>query len=157
MNKLIAGIDPSTKEIGIAILDVGQEIEVKNRIRLTAPFKVDMFTRIRQLIRAFYNGLDLFEGVELVIIEKPASKLNFSTLYALSVLGGGLYAVLVTQLPDVEIRFVAPTTAKKCLAGSGRASKEEIMAAVTERFGIVEKNDNIADAISVASTGIERE
>jgi len=141
MNNLVAGIDPSTKE-------------VVYRDAITANPDDAMFLRIRNLTLSLYRRFDMFCGVCTVIMEKPASKLNFKTLYALSVLNGAILTVFLIKRPEITIRFVAASTAKKRITGSGRATKEDVIKAVKERFGIVEPNNNIADAIAIGLCGV---
>ena len=49
-----------------------------------------------------------------------------------------------TDIPEPE--FINPAALKKWATGNGRATKEEMIAACKNRYGIVPVDDNAADA-----------
>ena len=154
MNNLTAGLDPSSKQLGIAVIDNKGELLIYQDVIIPDP-KLDIYERIKAITFSFNHLVCLFEDVKLVVIERPASKLNFKTLHALSVLDGIILCLLWLNYPNIEIKWVAATTVKKRAAGSGRASKEEVMAAINKRLGIVETNNNITDACAIALCGVD--
>jgi len=156
MNNLIAGLDPSSKQLGIAILDKDTGALVYRDVIIANPKNLIM-DRLREIIIELYHRRSIFLGVGLVVIERPASKLNFKTLHALSMLDGAILTILWLFNPMVSIEFVAASTAKKRATGSGRATKEEVIGAINKRLGIVETNNNITDAVAVALTGCNDE
>ena len=56
---------------------------------------------------------------------------------------------LVAAEWDIPCFSWTPSHLKKWLTGSGRATKEQMIEAVSSRFGIKTDDDNIADAITV--------
>jgi len=147
------GIDPSTVDTGVVVINP-KTLEIVS-IRSYCPIGVkDILERVRYIALKLYNDDELFKGVGIVMIEKPASKLNFKTLYALSALSGAILMVLWLKRTKAKINFVAVSTAKKRISGNGRASKAEVITAVKEKFGMTLRNDNIADAIAVAMCGV---
>jgi crossover junction endodeoxyribonuclease RuvC len=69
---------------------------------------------------------------------------------------GELGGVIKTYLFKNEIPFlILPIlTIKKFTTGKGNADKDLIIKTVKEKYGIETKNDNIADAVSIARMGI---
>ena len=56
---------------------------------------------------------------------------------------------LVAAEWDIPIESYKPNHLKKWLTGHGKASKEDMIAAVASRFAITTTDDNVADAITV--------
>jgi Holliday junction resolvasome RuvABC endonuclease subunit len=51
--------------------------------------------------------------------------------------------------------YIAPPTLKKWMTGTGKAEKEDVMFALEVGFGFVYTDDNIADAVSLATMLID--
>ncbi|HNW35556.1 MAG TPA: crossover junction endodeoxyribonuclease RuvC, partial [Candidatus Ozemobacteraceae bacterium] len=55
---------------------------------------------------------------------------------------------------DIPVSFYPPARVKLAITGSGRAAKEDVIRMVSAEFGVKPKDDNEADAISIAYTHI---
>jgi Holliday junction resolvasome RuvABC endonuclease subunit len=153
---MILGIDSSTKQIGLCIInDNGSEL-IHNEVIL-ADDKAELFDRVKQMIVEFNKRYTVLQKVNMVYIEKPATKLSFKTLFALSIICGAIYTIITLNNSMANIEFVAAVTAKKKATGSGRASKQQVIESIEQRFGVRLVNDNMADAIAVALCGIKGE
>lgn len=58
-------------------------------------------------------------------------------------------AKLVAAEWDIPIHCYKPPTIKKFLTGNGRASKQQMISAVSALFGVETTNDDIADAVAI--------
>jgi len=101
-------------------------------------------------IRDEFKNIILTNNPDIVFIEGYA----FGCKFKLAQMGEGAGAVK-TMLFENEIPFliIPALTIKKFTTGSGKADKKLIIKTVQEKYGIETKNDNIADAVSIARMG----
>ena len=84
-------------------------------------------------------------GIRRIVAEDVAVNRHFYDLRRLAELRGILLEVCdELDLPEPE--FVNPATLKKFATGDGRATKEQMIAACKNKYGIVPVDDNAADA-----------
>jgi len=72
---------------------------------------------------------------------------------------GALRGVMLLELGDLAPnRYIMPSSAKLCVAGNGRATKDQVRRKVNERFGlmITEAEHDVSDAVAVAVTYYEK-
>ena len=83
-------------------------------------------------------------SIRRIVAEDVAVNRHFYDLRRLSELRGILLEVCdELDLPEPE--FVNPATLKKFATGDGRATKEQMIAACKNKYGIVPVDDNAAD------------
>ena len=84
-------------------------------------------------------------GIRQVVAEDVTVNRHFYDIRRLSELRGILLEVCdELDLPEPE--FVNPATLKKWATGDGHATKEQMIAACKNKYGIVPVDDNAADA-----------
>lgn len=84
-------------------------------------------------------------GIRRIVAEDVAVNSHFYDMRRLAELRGILLEVCdELDLPEPE--FVNPATLKKFATGDGRATKEQMIAACKNKYGIVPVDDNAADA-----------
>lgn len=84
-------------------------------------------------------------GIRRIVAEDVAVNRHFYDMRRLAELRGILLEVCdELDLPEPE--FVNPATLKKFATGDGRATKEQMIAACKNKYGIVPVDDNAADA-----------
>lgn len=143
----VLGIDPST-HTGWAvvskdgILETGTahaDKKIENRIRRFD----DLAQRI---IDEVYVG-----DIDLVVVEDYVRMARFVSSVSYEVGAIIRRAIVAERLPLLE---VTPTSLKKFVTGSGKAKKKDVIAAVSELWGFVTKDDNQADALGLAYMGL---
>lgn len=140
----ILGVDSGVNNIGLAIID-SENLSVLYSIC----YKLSSYS---EFYYYFYKFLTLYTPVRLAI-EKPFfSPLtigkNTRTLETI-----GIQKLIAEQL-NISYQEYAPTTIKKRITGNGKASKDEVIEKVQDKFNFITKNTHIADAIAVAYTDI---
>ncbi len=63
-----------------------------------------------------------------------------------------LVCVMSAAEADLPVSFYPPARVKLAITGSGRASKEDVIRMISSEFKITPKDDNEADAVSIAYT-----
>jgi crossover junction endodeoxyribonuclease RuvC len=102
-------------------------------------------------IESFIDDLIKKENITHCIREGLSFGYSNFGFTRLSSVAGVVYASLYrNQVPFVE---VAPKSLKKLVAGSGKATKEEVMSAVVERTGSSPLDNNQSDAIGLLLVG----
>lgn len=165
----VSGIDPSLTSTGLAVVtattDTGTEYVIRGRTFLTTGLVKSDVKRdpaVHPAIHEVARVEDIVEqvctsvaGSEVVYVESPA--LGSRTGKALE--RGHLYFALLAALTVRRIPFdtVAPTRLKKRVAGSGRADKDAVVAAVRHAWsssgwsdGAVGGRSDRADAAALA-------
>lgn len=100
-----------------------------------------MHGSFRETLMAFIKE----HGIKYIVAEDVAMNRHFYDMRRLAELRGVLLEVCdETDIPEPE--FINPATLKKWATGNGRATKEEMIAACKNRYGIVPVDDNAADA-----------
>lgn len=152
---VVLGVDPGLAHLGWARLAVE-----RSGVRLldcgavhTTPRDGDSVARVAMLVAAVREQ---FAGVDLIAIETqymPRGAGEGARAYSAAQVHG--VAVAVGQAATeagIEVRGVAPSQAKRALAGNGRAAKRAMTEAARRWFG-VEASEHVADAIGVALAG----
>ncbi|MBF0648608.1 hypothetical protein IR083_07235 [Dysgonomonas sp. GY75] len=98
--------------------------------------------------KAFYETISSFikdNGVKLIVAEDINVNNYFTDIKKLSQFHGLLYLICdELSLPDPY--YVNVATLKKWATGNGRASKQEMMQACTDKYGFIPPDDNVSDA-----------
>lgn len=147
--KTIIGIDPGLRNTAFAVLRDG-EIELVEIIN-TNP-KTLFGERLLKLYDAIDHNVYYQQKPDIVAVEGIffAPRVGSSYLQTAAVIG--LIEMLGYEY-KTEVRQLSPPTIKKFVTGNGRAKKDDMMAAMQERYGkSVVKNHHCADAIAVTLT-----
>ena len=143
------GVDPSITMTGWAdVTELGDSYVIE-RIKTYGTSTKDgsLESRIDSIQ---YNGLDHYAG------EGFAIETNYANGRQAELNNAQLIGVLVQErFGHNFIHRIAPTSAKKALTGSGKASKEDMVAAASKLPGWVDqgskkRNEAVADAVGVA-------
>jgi len=146
---IAVGIDPSLVCTGLAIL--GGERPVTRRIA-TASTGTDLASKRARLRKAVAGILAPIPArVDVTVIEVPHSRQQFGAQNERIALYWFLVDQLMARGPVVE---VAPAARAKLATGSGRATKDEVIAAMQAMHPTaLIQDDNVADALALATAG----
>lgn len=141
----ILGLDLSLTQSGYCFYDNDKNTHTVGVIKP----KMRGIARL-SFVRDELRGLLISNKPDIVFIEGYAFGAKFKSAQI-----GELGGVLKTYLFNNEIPFlILPIlTIKKFTTGKGNADKELIIKTVKEKYGVETKNDNIADAVSIARMG----
>lgn len=143
---LIMSLDPSLTETGWAIMDLNMKLIDYGAITPHAR------TREKVLLYEYNELTTLIHKYQPVAIacEEQFLGRKPTTLKALSQLRGVL--MLLGAQEGIPMTYYYPATIKATAAGSGRATKEDVIIAINKKFKLTLDNDNIADAIAIGVT-----
>lgn len=148
----ILGIDPSYTATGLVILeDHGCSLCVVGHTLLKLP------PGPRRLLRAAkgLHGFIVGKGVSLVLCEDAAFGAPDPTVVGMLKELTGVYR-LVVEAHDIPIAMVSPTTVKKEVGHSGRASKGDVAERLSSIYAITfdsDKGNDLSDAAGIAVLG----
>lgn len=146
---IAVGVDPSLACTGVAIIDGG---EVTTR-RVIAPNQGASLEARRARLRKAIAGIlaPIPARVDVTVIEVPHSRQQFGAQNERVALYWWLVDQLLARGPVIE---VAPSARAKLATGNGRASKDDVVAAMTAAYpGVRIPDDNVADALALATAG----
>lgn len=125
--KRVMGIDPGTREMGIAVLEDGKLIHhaVESFSSNRSPHN-----RLQECRRRIIRLLNDFKP-NVIVIERTFFANNRNAAL-LNVLFDEIRAI--ARRKKIKLISVAPSTMKKAMCGDGHASKNEIARAVATRF-----------------------
>lgn len=101
-------------------------------------------------LRGKLNELLKSQGVDVIVYE--AARNAAPKMQGALVIQAKLESVIVTFCEDngIEYRGYSPTEVKKHATGKGTASKDQMIAAAKQKFGVdVGEDDNQADALHI--------
>jgi len=114
------------------------------------------YRRLRDLLAGLFASA-IAKGIETrgILVAYERATFRGSSIEA-AISKGGYYATILSVCEDhrVRVESYAPSTVKKTATGSGRADKDAVIRAVSERFGLGDIDDNTADAIAVGLTAL---
>lgn len=84
----------------------------------------------------------------VVVRERPITRAKSAAAIEVAQRLAGQLDTLVAEL-DVELVEIDPATLKKWTTGNGRAEKDDMVAAVEERWGIKVASHDAADAVAL--------
>jgi Holliday junction resolvasome RuvABC endonuclease subunit len=143
----VLGLDLSLTGTGIARLR-GIELTLLTTVRPGSLRGVERLQFILGAITDAQRG----EHIDLVVLEGPAySKQRQRGHHE----GAGLWWLVAYGLERAGVPWaiVPPTNRALYAAGHARASKQDVMAAVRDRYGVGPRDDNQADAFVLAVMG----
>lgn len=146
---IAVGVDPSLTCTGVAIAN-GAEVITR---RVMSPNLGKTLLARRNRIRRVVEGIlaPIPARVDVTVIEVPHSRQQFGAQNERI----ALYWILVDQLlargPVIE---VAPSSRAKLATGSGKATKDDVVAATRAAYPNAQiPDDNVADAIALMWAG----
>lgn len=148
----ILALDLSLKCTGYAILDTNKnEIKViTSGVVETSP-KNSTGERLRN-IQCLIECLLSTHDIDVVVREKGFTRHNIATQQIFKVVGVTEYTC---SRYGFNVEEIAPTTIKKYIGGSGKASKEEVEAGLIKLVGERKyKTNDESDAVGVGCTYI---
>lgn len=171
MKALILGLDLSSVNTGYAVFGLlsKEGVSISSLDCLKSDFKenIEGFGSIKpnkkfdhtQKIHFIYEAIKKVLNdydISAVAIEDQYFRSNAKTLKLLSRICG--VAMLAAHESGCTVDFYTASRVKKYLSGKGNASKKDMVEAAVERFNLSkgEIDDNIADAMGVGFTHIER-
>jgi Holliday junction resolvasome RuvABC endonuclease subunit len=146
---IAVGIDPSLTCTGVALIG-GDEVITR---RVFSPNLGASLEARRLRIRRAIEGIlaPIPPRVAVSVIEVPHSRQQFGAQNERVALYWFLVDQLLARGPVVE---VAPAQRAKLATGNGRATKDDVVAAIRTAFpGERVPDDNVADALSLAWAG----
>jgi len=142
---VVLGIDPSTACTGWGIINDDGELVAHGYI------KTKRSMSNQEKITCMYDGIkQVLEQYNLteVACENQYLGPRKETIKTLSQVRGVI--MLACQQHGIEIKYYWPSTIKLKAAGKGNATKEEVISVISDRFNLMDINDNVADAIAIA-------
>lgn len=152
---IVAGIDPSLTNCGIAILQAGQPVyldTIGHRGRDGASYD-NRSDRIVSQARAIITAIHYRKPApDLAVIEGPAYGQNLPSNHDRAGLWWGIYSAL--RAKKIPTAVCAPQTRAKWATGKGNAQKADVLAAVRLWWpNHTIRNHDIADALALATIG----
>jgi crossover junction endodeoxyribonuclease RuvC len=132
---IVLGVDPSLRGTGLALVDFQQgRAPVLLRCRtVSVPAKRTMAFALGEIHRAVAEFIAGTSGIRHVALEQTIYVQNFQTAQILGAARGAAIAAAAIQgLPVFEY---PPLRVKQAVAGSGRASKEQLARTVMAQLG----------------------
>jgi crossover junction endodeoxyribonuclease RuvC len=132
---LVLGIDPSLRGTGLALLDFqpGRAPVLLRCMTVKVPARRTMAVALAEIHTAVSQFIEGSEGVRHVALEQTIYVQNFQTAQILGAArGAAIAAASIRGLPVFEY---APLRMKQAVAGTGRASKEQLARMVRAILG----------------------
>ena len=154
----ILAIDPGSRTTGWAQL-VGNTLLLNGNLKLPgSKDEAKTYTTLNYFIRQQLEGMMVNPGLVLkpnyIVLESFFTGRMRGTTVIPEL--RGVIKLAAYQVGGVKVVNVAPGTVKKYVTGSGRASKNEVRAAICKKFNISIKSHDEADAIAIGLTGLSR-
>ena len=149
-SNIVVGLDLAEK-MGLCVMNgLTKELLFSSTVKLS---KADSESRLVHLHKLLNKVIEKFSPNEFAIedVFLPA-KTSPRTPISLGELRG--VARLCAAEHDIPVFFYPPRKVKLAITGFGNASKEDIIKWVENEFNIKVKDDNEADAISIAWTHV---
>lgn len=138
-------LDQSTTKAGWAVIDNGDIADRHGRITLKGKVR----DRVKELLKDVREIINLFTPQEMVIEDtRYFRQKSADTNVAMNALYWELEGLAIEM--GLPFYSVSPNTIKLAFTGNGAASKDDMVAMVTQRTGIIPFDDNHADAIAGA-------
>ena len=132
---LVLGIDPSLRGTGLALIDFqkGRNPVLLRSRTVRVPQSRPMAFALAEIHRAVKEFLEAAEGVRHVALEQTIYVQNFQTAQILGAARGA--AIAAAALDGLPVFEYAPLRVKQAVAGTGRASKEQLARSVRFLLG----------------------
>lgn len=145
---MFAGIDPGLAKTGVVILNAAAELVDSVLLTSKPSYTWEQRTfRIWSLSRVLENHLPW--PCECAVLEGYSHSSGYRA-HHMGELGHAYRSKLLNFYGAGVVFVVPPTTVKKFITGSGRATKEEVLESVARRFGHKFEDTNLSDACAMA-------
>jgi len=145
----VLGVDLGTRHFALCIMD---EKGICHTEELNMS-KVKSHKERRKMVWKLLNEMDTNYSIvkpDIVVLEKiilfHKSHINVDTIKRL----GGLSYLVIDHYFSIDSYEVPVQSWKSAVLGSARAKKEDSIKYVESKYGVITKNDNLADAICIA-------
>jgi Holliday junction resolvasome RuvABC endonuclease subunit len=152
LSRYYVGIDPSTTNTGMVILD--ESGDVVSMTLHSSKCKV-LTDRVRDILTSIITILDEFKNDDLYVwIEAPFYMRRLGSIPLIQANGAFFYTILMEY--GCLIHQPSPTSVKKFATGSGKATKDDMTAAVPKPIlnkiekSFKKKSDDVVDAYHIA-------
>lgn len=146
---IIAGIDPGVSSTGYAVFD-GEKLVSHGTIKV--PTRKGCKTFSEKLTFIVESLPEYLRIADKVYVEQTFYKFKQTETSHHKFCG-----VIEITFGSDRTEYIAPTSVKKEVCGSGKTSKEEIQEFVTKEFNVEYESPDEADAIAIAYAGVLRE
>ena len=151
----ILGIDPGTRKMGYAILEL---IKQKSSLKEAGFIEFDSSVLSEQMIKLDLELGKLFEthSINEVAIESLFYAYNPKTIIKLAQFRGALCLRVLQQTPNMY--EYTPLQIKQSVTGNGKSTKDQVAFMVTRLLGLQELkvSQDVTDAIAIALTHAQR-
>jgi crossover junction endodeoxyribonuclease RuvC len=132
---LVLGIDPSLRGTGLALIDFqpGREPVMLRCVTVKVPASRTMASALAEIHIAVKGFIDGASGIRHVALEQTIYVQNFQTAQILGAARGA--AIAAAALQGLPVFEYPPLRVKQAVAGSGRASKEQLARTVRSILG----------------------
>lgn len=144
---MLLGLDPANA-CGWCLIDTQAKVTESGCWYLKKASDKQPGQRLKRL-RAYILDLNAKHQLRSIAYENAVMGSDFFKVQQAHGEVRGIILWIAAEL-EIEAMPVNPMTVKKWLTGSGKAQKQDMIAAVKRRFGIETTNDNEADAIAIA-------
>lgn len=150
LKQLILGIDPGSRLAGFGLISVdGDQVTHVDHGVIRLNEKWTLAERLKRL-QSELHGIYTQHQVSTTVVEKIFLGKNASSAFVLGHARG--ICLLVSAQHGVEVSEYAARYVKKCVTGSGAASKDHVQMVVFRLLGITPKalSFDASDALSLA-------
>lgn len=149
----IFGVDPGLTRCGWGL--VRSDLKVAEYGLLTSSAGADPRDRVGQIAADLASIIDSKQP-NFIAIERVFAQQNLRSVMGVAQISGALLAIAYQR--EIPVHFFTPTEVKSTVAGSGRASKDQVgqMVAATLSLATVPKPADVADALAVAVCAIRK-
>jgi crossover junction endodeoxyribonuclease RuvC len=132
---LVLGVDPSLRGTGLALVDFqhGRAPVLLRCMTVHVPAKRTMAFALGEIHRAVADFITGASGIRHVALEQTIYVQNFQTAQILGAARGA--AIAAAALQGLPVFEYPPLRVKQAVAGSGRASKEQLTRTVMAHLG----------------------
>jgi crossover junction endodeoxyribonuclease RuvC len=132
---LVLGVDPSLRGTGLALVEfqAGRAPLLLRCRTVSVPAKRTMAFALAEIHKAVAEFISCASGVRHVALEQTIYVQNFQTAQILGAARGA--AIAAAALQGLPVFEYAPLRVKQAVAGTGRASKEQLARTVMAHLG----------------------
>lgn len=151
LSKLILGIDPGTTITGYGLVKVeeGRRFSVLDFGGIRPPPSKPLSLRYRIIYESICSLIETYQP-EAIAVETQYIHKNPQSGIKLGMARG--VVILAAALREIPIFEYAPTTAKRAVVGTGRASKQQVQGMVQRLLNLsqIPEPEDAADALALA-------
>lgn len=132
---IIMGVDPGTRSLGVALLDLdkGQNVRSLHYEAIQSPASKPLYQRLGHISNSLEELFSKFEP-HVVVLEKSFFGVNMSTAIRMGEARGVVMSLAGRFLCDL-MEFT-PNSVKSAIVGHGHATKEQMQGMVKRLLGI---------------------